>query len=38
MTDTYNEIYKTISWGLTSKKKKRHALLERKKNKDDIIP
>ena len=38
MTDTYNEMYKTISWWLTSKWEKCHALLERKRNKNDIIP
>ena len=38
MTNTYNVMNKTISWWLTFKREKHHALLERKRNKDDIIP
>ena len=37
MTDTYNAMHKTICWWLTSKRKKCHALLERNRNKNDII-
>ena len=38
MTDTYYAMHKRICWWLTSKRKKCHALLERQRNKDDIIP
>ena len=38
MTDTYDAMHKIIYWWLTSKRKKCHALLERQRNKDDIIP
>ena len=38
MNNTYNVMYTTISQWLTSKRKKCHALLERKRNKDDVIP
>ena len=38
MTNTYNVINKTISWWLTSKREKHDTLLERKRNKDDVIP
>ena len=38
MTNTYNAMYRTISRWLTSKRKKCHTLLQRKRNKDDSIP
>ena len=38
MTDTYNMMHKTIWLWLTSKRKQHHALLEKERNKDDIIP
>jgi len=38
MTNTYNAMNRTISWWLTSEREKHHALLERKRNKDDVIP
>ena len=38
MTNTYDLMHRRIYWWLISKRKKCHALLEWKRNKDDIIP